>query len=128
MTEQAQLVLPANERGRRQTHLESLAGHDVEIVIRKKRRQRSIDQNAYWWAVPVRLLAEHCGYTDDQMHYALLGECFGYRVGPKGHDVPNVVSSSQLTTEEFTRLIEWALVWGPTEMGVEIPPPERVAA
>jgi hypothetical protein len=78
--------------------------------------------------VPVRLLAEHCGYTDDQMHYALLGECFGYIDGPKGTKVPRVAGSSKLSVEEFTRLIEWVLVWGPAEMGLEIPSPEKVAA
>lgn len=109
-------------------YVRSLHGQFVEVVVRKLRTQRSLDQNAYWWAVPVRLLAEHCGYTDDQMHYVLLGECFGYVIGPHGHDIPNVASSSKLTTDEFSRLIEWVLVWGPTEMGVEIPPPNKVAA
>lgn len=62
------------------------------------------------------------------MHYALLGECFGYVIGPTGTVIPNVPSSSHLTTEQFTRLIEWVLIWGPTEMGVDIPAPEKVAA
>ncbi len=108
-------------------YLSTLAGQPLEVIIRKRRTQRTIDQNAYWWAVPVRLLADHCGYSDDQMHYALLGECFGYTVGPTGKHVPNKPASSKLTVDEFTRLIEWVLVWGPTEMGVEIPAPESVA-
>lgn len=116
------------ERTQRRAHLRALAGQDVEIVIRKKRSQRSVDQNKYWWSVPVRLLAEHCGYADDDMHYALLGECFGYKVGPTGKQLPNVTGSSALSTEEFTRLIDWVLVWGPTEMGCYIPAPDKVAA
>lgn len=128
VNDEGALVLFDTERTQRRAYLRTLAGKDVEIVVRKKRSQRSVDQNAYWWAVPVRLLAEHCGYSDDDMHYALLGECFGYKVGPTGHQMPNVSSSSRLSTEEFTRLIEWVLVWGPTEMQVDIPSPERVAA
>lgn len=116
------------EREQRRVYFRTLAGQNVEITVRKERTQRSLDQNAYWWAVPVRLLAEHCGYTDPQMHYALLGECFGYIVGPTGKEIPNVPSSSQLTTDQFTHLIDWVLIWGPTEMQVDIPPPDKVSA
>ena len=93
--------------------------------------KRSLDQNAYWWAVPVKLLAEHCGYTDAQMHYALLGECFGYTTGPTGKAVPVKPSSSELSVAEFKQLIDWVLTWGPSELGVVIPDPsdylERVS-
>ena len=107
-------------------HVYSFAGKDVEVTIKRKRSQRSLDQNAYWWAVPVRLCAEHCGYSDSEMHYALLGECFGWKDGPTGKPIPNIASSSGLSVDQFTHLIEWVLVWGPSELGVEIPGPARV--
>jgi hypothetical protein len=97
----------------------------VTVRIQRKQLKRSLDQNAYWWAVPVRLIAEHCGYTDSQMHYALLGECFGYIAGPNGQPVPVKPSSSDLTREEFTHLIEWVLTWAPTELGVIVPEPHE---
>jgi hypothetical protein len=104
-------------------HLRTIAGQSTEIVIRKPRTKRSLDQNAYWWAVPVALLAEHCGNTPSQMHYALLGERFGYVTGPLGQPVPVKPSSSDLTVEEFTGLIEWVLIFGPAELGVVFPTP-----
>ena len=107
-------------------HLSTLDGHDVEVTIKRKRSQRSVDQNRYWWAIPVALLSEHTGYTPSQMHYALLGECFGYATGPTGQPMPNVPSSSELSVDEFSRLIEWVLVWAPSELGVEIPAPNEV--
>lgn len=128
VTDDGRLELLDNERDRRRRYLATLAGRPVEVVVRKVREQRSIDQNKYWWAVPIPLLAEHCGYTDTQMHYVLLGECFGYVVGPTGKGVPNVASSSNLSVEEFTKLIDWVLIWGPTEMGVYIPPPKNAEA
>jgi hypothetical protein len=109
-------------------HRSSLAGGRVEVIARKERSKRSVDQNAFWWAVPVRLLADHCGYSDSDMHYALLGECFGWKAGPTGKEIPNVTSSSVLTVEEFTRLIDWVLVWGPQELGVTIPAPSEAEA
>jgi hypothetical protein len=95
----------------------------VRVSVEPIGDKRSLDQNAYWWAVPVKLIAEHCGYTDAQMHYALLGECFGFTPGPTGHPVPVKPSSSELTLEEFKHLIDWVLIWAPTELGVLIPGP-----
>jgi hypothetical protein len=100
----------------------------VEIVIRKPRTQRSLDQNAYWWAVPVKILAEFCGYTENQMHYALLGECFGYEPGPHGVPVPVKPSSADLSVEEFTHLIDWAQQWAASELGVDVPGPDEARA
>lgn len=108
--------------------LHALAPGRYTLRMKRGSTKRTLDQNAYWWAVPVKLLAEHCGYTDSQMHYALLGECFGYTAGPTGQPVPVKPSSSDLTVEEFTHLIEWVLTWAPTEMGVVLPAPNEVAA
>lgn len=100
-----------------------------KYTLRLKRgAKRSLDQNAYWWAVPVKILAEHCGYTDTQMHYALLGECFGFVEGPAGHPVPVKPSSSELTVDEFKHLVDWVLTWAPTELGVVLPEPGEVIA
>lgn len=102
----------------------------VVVTIAPLQRARSLRQNAYWWAVVVPLLAEHCGYTPTQMHYALLGECFGYIdaetvAGRRLRAVPVEPSSSALTVEQFTHLIEWVLTWAPTELGVVIPEPNE---
>jgi hypothetical protein len=109
-------------------HLFDLVGKPVDVVIREVVKKDIRQMQKYWWAVPVPLLADHCGYTDSQMHYALLEECFGYEVGPKGVRIPNEPQSSYLSFEKWRRLIEWVLVWGPTELGVDIPPPNRVEA
>lgn len=120
--------LPEAIRVRIAAVLNGFKGKTVNVEIARHREQRSLDQNAYWHAVPVDLLAERCGYTHDQMHYALLGEWGGYIDGPSGQPVPRIASSSKLTTEEFSKLIEWVLTWGPSEMGVVIPAPSEVAA
>jgi hypothetical protein len=99
-------------------------GREVVVSVTKKTRPRSLDQNAYWWSVPVKLLSEELGYTDAQMHYALLGEYGGFQDGPTGQAVPKVASSSQLTTEEFAKLIDWVLDWAPSQLGVVIPEPD----
>ena len=70
------------------------------------------------------MLAEHCGYTPAQMHYALLGECFGFvQQNAGGLTVPVKPSSSDLSVDEFSRLIEWVLVWAPSELGCVVRTP-----
>lgn len=100
-------------------------GRDVVVRVERKKHKRSLDQNAYWWAVPVETLAEELGYTRPQMHYALLGECFGYRPGPAGTAVPIKPASSDLSIEEFSHLIDWVLTWAPAELGITLEPPSH---
>jgi hypothetical protein len=101
--------------------LRQFAGRAVSV--RLVRKLRSLDQNAYWWAVPVAIIADYCGYEPEQMHYALLGEWRGYDDGPVGPPVPRCTSSSKLTTGEFTELIEWVQRWAATELDLQIPSP-----
>lgn len=100
----------------------------VVVSIGPLKSKRSVSQNAYWWAVPVPMLAEYCGETPNRMHYQLLGECFGYTEGLGGKPVPVKPSSSDLSVEEFKQLIDWVLTWAPTELGVVIPAPDEYEA
>lgn len=108
-------------------HLWKLAGKPVEVVVRRLRSQRSLEQNSYWWAVPVEIMADYMGEERTATHYALLGECFGYHWSEhlKRH-VPNKGSSSALTVEEFSQLIEWCPPWALENFGVSIPLPNEV--
>jgi len=118
-------VLRHDANGRFGEVCRQFAGQRVELVFRKPKSKRTLDQNSYWWAEPVPRLAEHCGYSPNQMHYALLGECFGYTPGPTGQAIPVKASSSDLSVEEFRHLIDWVLVWAPSELGVAIQSPDE---
>lgn len=110
-----------------QKHLRGLAGKPVEVVVRRARSQRSLDQNNYWWAIPVEIMAEYMGEERSATHYALLGECFGYHWNERlKRNVPNKGSSSALTVEEFSQLIEWCPPWALENFDVRIPLPNEV--
>ena len=107
-------------------YIRSLEGKAVLVAVRVFRGIRSIQQNNYWWAVPVELMAEYMGEDRTSTHYALLGECFGYHWnGRLKREVPNKGSSSVLTTEEFSELIEWCPPWALHNFGVRIPLPNE---
>jgi hypothetical protein len=107
-------------------YVQKLEGEAVEIVIRKPRSQRSLQANSYWWAVPVEIMADFMGEDRVSTHYALLGECWGYHDNAKlGKRIPNKGSSSALTVQEFSELIEWCPPWAMTTFGVSIPLPNE---
>ncbi len=119
--------LDPDVRGQVADYIRTFPGMRIEVKVRTYKPQRSLDQNAYWWAVPVAILSEHTGYEPEQMHYVLLGEWRGYEDGPRGHKVPRCCSSSKLTTAEFTELIEWVQRWA-AELDCQIPAPNEGAA
>jgi hypothetical protein len=103
-----------------------------EIEIRKVRKSRSLDQNAWIWGVAYPAIAEALGYEPheiEELHYGLVakwgGEHFDKRLGAM---VPNK-RSSKLTTKEFSDYMEWLVRFGAKECGgvvIELPD-ERAA-
>lgn len=128
ISEDGKLLLRETEQALRRVHLSRLAGRDVEVVIRKERVQRSLDQNAYIHAVPVPILADYFGYTIPEMKLVLMGECFGWKADPiSGHEIPLKPATSEMDVEECNRFIEWVLPWAMLNHGVNIPAPNEVA-
>lgn len=122
----ARLTLTERERDQRRAWLETLKGRDVEVVIRRRRRQRSTDQNALIHAVATAL-AEHCGVSLGEMKVLLMGECWGWRT-VRGHEVPVKPHTSDMTVEEATDFIDWLLPWTATNFPSVRLDAKRVAA
>lgn len=124
----ARLGLLDAEKGKRRAYLITLAGEDVEIVIRKPRKKRSNKQLRYWFGVPMTLLSGKTGYTKMQMHYLCLALCFGVvNDAATGREIPVVPASKHLTTKHFAELIEWVGPWAfETYDGLQIPLPNEI--
>lgn len=116
------------EQAKRRHYLRSLAGKDVDIVIKPHRDRRSDQQNKWWWGIAVPLIAHEIGYDKHEheaVHYALVSKCFGTRRDPVlNQDVP-LVRSSHLTTAQFSELMEWAVRWAADEHGISVPLPNE---
>lgn len=84
---------------------EYFADHEVEIEIRKRRSKRSLDQNAAYHA-SIGPLAEHLGYTTEELKLAMLGGCFGWRE-VAGMSIPIELHTSGLNTEQFSDLMAY---------------------
>lgn len=132
VSDDGKLALADAERYLRQGYLKHLAGKPVDLIVRAHRNKRSDAQNKWHWGVAVPLIAHELGYDKhehEDVHYALVAKCFGTRFDPKlKQEIPNV-RSSQLTTVQFSELMEWEVRWAAQELGIQIPlPGEAVAA
>ena len=103
-------------------HLASLENRRVELILRKRRSQRSIEQNRYYWGVIVEILADHFGYNPEEMHEALKFHFL------KSHEdkLVTVKSTAKLSTDEFARYINQIVIWAATEYQIFIPPAGEV--
>jgi len=100
----------------------SLAGEQIELILRKHKSRRSNSQNSWYWGCIVPLLAEHCGYDAEEMHEALKHKFLRIH---DDSELPTVRSSAKLTTAEFTEYVEKCRRLG-AELGVYIPNPGEV--
>ncbi len=116
-------ILTLDFRAQFRAFVKRFAGEEVEIEIRKRRSKRSASQNKFWHGVVVALLAEHCGYTHDEMHEALKAKFLGEDDLSRG--LRRIGSTRKLNTLEFADLTERVMVWAAGELGVVIPSPER---
>jgi len=101
-------------------------GHRVDLVFRNSQSQRSLEQNAYIHAVPIRLIAEHTGYTIPEARYALMGHCWGWQHSElAGREIPVKPPTSDMSVKDCDYFIDWVIPWAAENLGVVIPLPNE---
>lgn len=112
--------------------LRGMKDGDVLITIERLRATRSARQNAWYWGVIVQLLAEHTGYTPDEMHEVLKAKFIPKRfavANGNGEIRDELViggSTTTLNTVEFGEYCTAIQEWAAAELAVVIPDPEDV--
>lgn len=105
-----------------QKQLNALNGKECYITIAKKTKQRSLNQNAYYWPVIVEILSDYFVYTKNEMHEALKWQFLRVEESGKPTRVRSTASLSTVEFEAFTREIR---EWAQSEYGVYIPEPNE---
>ena len=99
-------------------------GSNIELIIRKPRKDRTLAQNAYYWGVIVETIYREgeFGYeSPEEVHEALK-----WRFLKIERDcLPTVKSTTQLSTVEFKEYIE-AIQRFFSGWGINIPDPDKV--
>ena len=107
-------------------YLLRLNDKSVEVVVRLPRKDRSIDENAYYWKVVVGLISEHTGYTPDETHEFLKLKFLSKIIVMAGKDERIPRSSTSLSTLEWEKWMTEIREWAAQELSLVIPEPERV--
>lgn len=94
-----------------------------QVKVSEMKSTRSNLQNNYLWAGVYPLIAEHTGYTTEEVHEVMKYECLPRKeitVGERTISVPK--STKKLNTKEFTEYVERVAVEA-SKLGIVIPPP-----
>ena len=103
--------------------LAKLEGKRIEVTVRERTTRRSDQQNRFYWGVVVELLADHCGYSKDEMHDALKLKFLGGNPDEKG--LVKMKSTTSLSTNDFVRYTNEVIRWAAT-LGCYIPDPSMI--
>lgn len=102
------------------------SGHSIEIIIHRKRKHRSVQQNRYYWLV-ASMLSDHTGFTKDEIH-AILKSKF-LRTEKVNEDTGSVYeyvkSTTELTTVEYEEYLDSVRQFAAEEFDLQIPMPNE---
>jgi hypothetical protein len=81
-------------------------GSEVEVVVKQRKRLRSLNQNSYYWAY-LRLISEETGNLEDDLHEAFKKEFVpSEKLSIFGIEVPKYKTTTSLSTMEFSEYIK----------------------
>lgn len=111
--------------------MKELAPGDYDFVVKKHKKQRSLSQNAYYWAVVVPMVYEGlraAGYdevtSEEDAHEVIKPMFFKKVIYSEKHDaLEKIESSADFSTAEFSEKMEQIAVWAFDFLGITIPPP-----
>lgn len=105
--------------------LSGLNGQEFQITLEKRKKQRSKNQNNYYWGCVIPILAEHFGYDygeHEEIHRFLRQKFLGY----KQHEpIPILNSTTELSSVEMEEYLESVRRWAIKEFNVNIPLPNE---
>ena len=108
------------------SYLTGLEGKEIEVIVRRKKKSRSLPQNAYYWGVCIKLLCETTGYIesgdDEKMHIALKMMF----LQDKTRKILTLRSTTELSTTEMETYLESVRHWALTELNCFIPLPNEI--
>lgn len=101
-------------------------GRDIQVTMKLRSKRRSLAENAYYWAVVVRMVAEEMGVLDDEAHDYMknLFLKIGVTKGGKRFELPR--STTRLSTVEFEEYVAKCRDWAGKELNCYVPEPNEV--
>ena len=115
--------LTLTDERRYSAYLATLQG-EVDVVVRRPRKQRTSPQNKFLWGVVYALISEHTGFTLDEVHDAM--RLMFLRDEDKS--IPTLKSTTSLSVVEMSRYWEQIRLFAAEKLDLQIPDPNEVIA
>jgi hypothetical protein len=110
------------------TYLNQLPEETKHVVeIKRHVKKRSLDQNAYIHAVPLKMMSDKTGYSVDDIKTFMCGEFSGWReteIFGRKRAKP-MLSTSDMDSKQMSDFIEFLIWFGADKMGISIPYPNE---
>jgi hypothetical protein len=99
----------------------------VTITIAPEEERRRQRANKYYWGVVLKMMAEECGHTADDLHELMkLRHNSKLVVEPlTGEEVKIAQSTAKLTIPEFSVYLERVMLDGSEWLGIVFPEPSK---
>ena len=97
------------------------------VQVTQYRKKRSLEQNAFVHAVPLKIISEHTGMEIEDLKSYLLGKAFGFvefEMFGERRKRP-AKRSSELNTAQFSFWMEFIEAWASQELQLIIPRPNE---
>lgn len=109
----------------------NLRGKEVQVVVKPKKKLRSLNENNYYWGVVIQLLAEHTGYAPSEMHELckvkfLPPKRITLRNGKNDQSITIAMSTTELTTSQMENYLSEIRLWAIDFWELKIPLPNEV--
>ena len=96
--------------------LEKYEGKELNIFIEKRRKVRSLRQNAYYFGLVLKSISDYTGYEMEDLHNHFKTHLLKKKVG----NLDTHRSTTSLSTDEFTHFVGKVKEFAKQTIGLEI--------
>lgn len=121
-----------NRLGDYLNYVQGLEGKEVSLILQEWKNDRSDNQNRYYWGIPIKMISEYTGYSDEEVHELLKSLFLKKKVDVKTtkgiterHTI--VGSTATLNTAEFEEYLAKVRQWASEELNIYVPEPNETS-
>lgn len=105
-------------------YLSGFEGKPVEVIVRKKKSVRSLQQDRAYFGIAIKQLCQKTGYTKEEMHEAMKVK-FASRID---HNTGLIVveSTAKMSTTRFNEFYADIQKWAAEFLNLYIPDPGEI--
>lgn len=105
------------------SYQKSLEGKPLELILRKRKSQRSNRQNRAYWGIVIDILSKELGYSKDEVHLALKQKFASHVDYATGLII--MESTAKMSTKRFMEYYENIQRWAAEFLNCQIPDPNE---